>query len=240
MSVRHYGILNLGRDKKPGSTDRIDRAALERLLDLVGDRQAAVFGVEFNEGDDNNELWLARQVFKGWTLYAGEPGRRVREPILLSPDQPPARWRVRWVADTAVPRWSPQRSVLRVALADEPETLVTCHNAAGPFTAGTRPKDARGPLRTSWERSDSARRQTKRASHRAGRNVTEMSDLNHYRLKGMPGELEVVHERTDYGYAFPARGYDARFRAGRSAPAGLDSHGIHTMHGRYVKEHTHA
>jgi hypothetical protein len=236
MSIRRYGLLNLGRDKKPGTTQRIDRAALTELFQLVGDVQAAVFGVEINEGDDNNELALFRQVFKGWTVYAGAPGRRVREPILLSPDQDPARWHVKWVPGTAVQHWSPQRSVLRVDLQDEPESLVACHNAAGPHTAGDRPAWARGPLSESWDRSNHARLLTKRALHRTGRNVTELADLNHYRLDGLPGEVTVFHERTDYGYAYAAPGYAAQFRVGPSGHAGLDSHGIHTMHGTYRKE----
>jgi hypothetical protein len=237
MAVRHYGLLNLGRDKNERrSTQRIDAAAIEEWLELVGDEQAALFGVEFNEGDDNNELGLARQILKGWTVYAGSPGRRVREPIFLSPDQDPARWHVKWVPGTAVQHWSPQRSVLRVDLQDEPESLVACHNAAGPHTAGDRPAWARGPLRESWDRSNRARLLTKRALHRAGRHVTELADLNHYRLSGLPGEVTVFHERTDYGFAYAAPGHQAHFRAGRSAKAGLDSHGIHTMHGTYRKE----
>lgn len=233
--MRNYGLLNLGRDKRPGSTDRVDRDALEALLDLVGDEQAAVFGVEINEGDDNNEFALFRQVFRGWTAYAGPPGGHVREPIFLSPDQPPARWHVVWVPDTAVEHWSPQRSVLKVHLADEPETLVACHNAAGPHTAGDRPARYRKPLAVSWDRSNAARLRAKQALHRADRNVTEMSDLNHYHLTGLPGEVTVLHERTDYGFAYAAKGHEARFKAGRSSNAGLDSHGIHTMHGTYKR-----
>jgi hypothetical protein len=236
VTIRHFGMLNLGRDKKPGTTQRIDRTALEELLELVGDVQAAIFGVEFNEGDDNNELVLARTVFKGWTAYAGNPGRRVREPIFLSPDQPPARWWVRWVSGTAVPHWSPQRSVLKVHLADEPHSLIACHNAAGPHTAGYRPERYQKPLTASFTRSNHARVQVKQALHRAGRNVTELADLNHYSLAGLPGEATVFHHRTDYGFAYPADGYTTAFREGRSASAGFDSHGIHTMHGTYRKE----
>ena len=58
----------------------------------------------------------------------------------------------------------------------------------------------------------------------------------HYRLHPLPGEDLVVHERTDYGFAYAAAGRAARFREGRSGRAGLDSHGIHTMHGSYPKE----
>jgi hypothetical protein len=236
VTVRNYGLLNLGRDKKPGTTARIDAAAIEEWLHLVGDVQAALFGVEFNEGDDDNELVIARRVLKGWTVYAGPPGHQVREPIFLSPDQPPARWHVKWVPGTAVEHWSPQRSVLRVDLADEPESLVACHNAAGPHTAGDRPKRYRQPLEQSWNASNRARVLTKRALHRAGRNVTELADLNHYSLPGLPGEVTVFHERTDYGFAYAAPGHRAAFHSGGSWPVGLDSHGIHTMHGTYLKE----
>lgn len=229
-----YGLLNLGRDKRPGSTDRIDEAALVRLLEMVGDEDACVYGVEINEGDDNNELALFRKVFKGWTMYAGHPENRVREPIFLSPDQPEARWQVHWVRGTAVKHWSPPRSVLTVNRGTD--VLLACHNAAGPHTAGDRPDRYEKPLATSWERSNRARVKVKKRLHRHGHNVTEMSDLNHYSLPGLPGERTVLHERTDYGFAYPARGFDAQFHEGRSAAAGLDSHGIHTMHGTYRKE----
>lgn len=236
MTVRHHGLLNLGRDDDPTrSTNWIDRHALEALLEAVGDRKAAVWLVEVNEGDDNNELALVREVFKGWSLYAGARGRRVREPVLLSPDQPPARWHVRWVAGTAVEHWSPQRSVLKVHLADEPTSFMACHNAAGPHTAGSRPDWADAPLAASWDASNGARLQSKRALHRARRNVTEMADLNAYHLQPLPGEELVLHSRTDYGFAYAAPGYEARFREGESVPVRLDSHAIRTMHGSYAR-----
>lgn len=232
MSIRHYGLLNLGRDKKPGSTQRLDRTALVKLRTELGDEQAAAFLVEINEGDDNNELALAVDVFDGWELY----GQGTREPVFLSPDQPRARAEVFWVPDSAVENWSPRRSVLEIDLADEPETLLAYHCAAGPFTAGTRPRRYRKPLRVSWENTHDLGLERKRLAHRRRRNVTEMVDLNHYDLPGLPGEVTVVHDRTDYGRAYAAGGYEARFRKGGSWPVPLDSHGIKTMHGTYRKE----
>jgi hypothetical protein len=48
--------------------------------------------------------------------------------------------------------------------------------------------------------------------------------------------VTVFHERTDYGFAYAAPGHRAAFHSGGSWPVGLDSHGIHTMHGTYLKE----
>lgn len=236
MSVKNFGLLNLGRDKRPGSTDRIDEAMIAEALELVGDEQAAIWGVEVNEGDDNNELALFRKVLKGWTMYAGHVTRRVREPVFLSPDQKPARWSVLWVPNTAVEHWSPQRSVLKVHLLDERHSLLACHNAAGPHTVGTRPRRYRKALEQSWDNSNAARIRAKHRLHVMRRNVTEFSDLNHYHLHGLPGEETVVHDRTDYGFAYPARGYLAHFHPGPSGVEHVDSHRVRTMNGTYAKE----
>lgn len=236
MTVRHFGLINLGRDQRPGSTDRIDERIVEEALELVGDKQAVIFGCEVNEGDDNNELAIFRKVLKGWAMYAGPVGKRVREPIFLSPDQPKARASITWVPHTAVPHWSPQRSVLRVHLDDSKHSLVSCHNAAGPHTVGDRPDRFKAALSRSWENSNGARIRTKRRLHTMRRNVTEMSDLNHYHLPGMPGEIVVVHERTDYGFAYAAKGFKAEFREGASGVERVDSHRVRTMHGIYQQE----
>jgi hypothetical protein len=236
VTVSHFGLINLGRDQRPGSTDRIDERIVEECLELVGDEQAAIYGCEVNEGDDNNELAVFRKVLKGWTMYAGPPEHRVREPIFLSPDQPAARWGVLWVPNTAVQHWSPQRSVLKVHLTDQRHSLLSCHNAAGPHTVGDRPDRYEEALAVSWEASNSARVKSKRRLHRLRRHVSEMSDLNHYDLPGLPGEKTVLHERTDYGFAYPARGYEARFHEGQSGVVHVDSHRVRTMHGIYVKE----
>jgi hypothetical protein len=235
MSVRNYGLLNLGRDKKPGSTQRIDRAALVKLRDALGGpdaKNAAAFLVEINEGDDNNELALALDVFKGWRCF----GEHTHEPIFTTQDiGHHALATVEWVPDTAVQHWSPQRSVLRVELHDH-EVLVATHPAAGPHTAAPRPEDAQGPLEVSWDNTQAKHLQVKRRMHAAGRPVTEMCDLNHYSLPGLPGETTVLHHRTDYGRAWPAKGYQARFRAGKEIRVGIDSHGIQIMHGTYHQE----
>jgi hypothetical protein len=55
VTVRHYGLLNDGRDKKPGSTQRIDRRAFVNLREALGETQAAAFLCEINEGDDNDD-----------------------------------------------------------------------------------------------------------------------------------------------------------------------------------------
>lgn len=235
MTVHNFGLLNLGRDKRPGSTDRIDEEMVREALELIGDEHAALWGVEVNEGDDDNELAIFRKVLKGWTMYAGAAGHRVREPIFLSPDQPDARWDVDWVPNTAVPHWSPQRSVIKVHLQDESHSLVGCHNAAGPHTAGDRPDRYDQALDLSWSLSDSARVGAKQHLHRRLRNVTEFSDLNHYHLRGLPGEVTVVHDRTDYGFAYPAKGFEAVFREGLSGRVHVDSHRVRTMHGTYRK-----
>ncbi|HEY9473057.1 MAG TPA: hypothetical protein VIS06_04290 [Mycobacteriales bacterium] len=231
--MRHYGLLNLGRDKNPNrSTQRIDRAALRKLRDALGGptaTNAVAFLVEINEGDDNDELALAKDVFgKGWACY----GESTHEPIFLTRDlASDAIARVTWVPDSAVPKWSPRRSVLEVRIPGE--TFIAVHPAAGPHTDGDRPEWARGPLRKSWDNTHAAHLKAKRRAHADGDNVTEMCDLNHYDLPGLPGEVTVVHHRTDYGRAWPARGQVARFRAGKTYPVGIDSHRIVLMHGTY-------
>jgi hypothetical protein len=120
-------------------------------------------------------------------------------------------------------------------LADEPETLIACHNAAGPHTAGDRPARYRAPLERAWDRSNHARLLTKRACT-APAATSPSSPTSTTTTARAAGEVTVFHERTDYGFAYAAAGYVARFRNGGSWPAGLDSHGIHTMHGTYRKE----
>lgn len=229
MTVRHYGLLNDGRDKKPGSTERIDRRALVNLRDALGEKQAAAFLCEINEGDDNDEMAEAIDVFDGWTIY----GRTTREPVFLSPDQPRAEARLTWVEGSAVQHWSPRRSVLEINLADTPETLLATHPAAGPHTPQPRPDWADPLLLTSWDNTVALHVKRKRQAHRRGRNVTWMADMNHHDLPALPGEITVVHHWTDYGRAYPAAGWEARFREGEAIKVGLDSHQIHIMHGTY-------
>jgi hypothetical protein len=166
-------------------------------------------------------------------MYAGTKARPVREPIFLSPDLPPARQHALWVPGTAVPHWSPVRSVLRVHLAGVNHSLVNWHNAAGPYTPQPRPKEYREPLFKSWHLSQSAGETAKRAIHAKRRHVTQFSDLNRDDPRTLNGEVEVVHQRTDHGYAFPAAGFESHWKAGPTAPGHIDSHRILTMHGTY-------
>ena len=235
MTVRHYAFGNVGRDKNDKkSSHRLDLDALTALHDRVGDEKACVILSEINEGDDNTEMQLTRQHFPGWRLY----GSKTREPILLSPDQPKARARVVWVPDTAVPRWSPQRSVLILHLADENTTIVTSHPAAGANGQGERPASARGPLQNSWDLTIAKRNHIKRNLHRRGRNVVEMLDSNAYDLRTLPlmnGEKVVAHDSTDWGRVWAAEGYKAAFRGGKSVPFNVDSHDGLIMHGTFKK-----
>lgn len=236
MSLKHYLFGNVGRDKSAKlSSHRVDLDALRALKKRAPDEQTAVILSEINEGDDNNELKLALSVFKGWRLY----GRKTREPILLSPDQPKARGRVVWVPNTAVPLWSPQRSILIVNLADENTSLVTSHPAAGANGQGSRPRGAREPLQTSWDATIEKRNQIKRNLHKRGRNVVEMFDANAYNLKTLPlmsGEKVVVHDATDWGRVWAADGFKAEFRKGASIPFNVDSHDGLVMHGQFKKK----
>src|SRR5690348_7671234 len=85
MTVRHVTFGNLGRDKNPHKTTKwLDRQAIQNLHAATPDWQAAVVLCEVNEGDDDDELKLVLNEFRGWRLY----GRTTREPVLLSPDQP--------------------------------------------------------------------------------------------------------------------------------------------------------
>lgn len=235
MTVRHYEFGNVGRDKSEDrSSHRLDLDALRALRSRVPDEESACILSEINEGDDNNELKLVKQVFRGWRIY----GAKSREPILLSPDQPRARFRLLWVPDTAVERWSPQRSVLVVNLADEETSIVTSHPAAGANGQGDRPSHARGPLQTSWDKTIQKRNRVKRGLHRRGRNVVEMFDANAYNLKTLPlekGEKVIIHDDTDWARVWAADGYVADFRKGRPIPFNIDSHDGLIMHGTFKR-----
>lgn len=232
--VKHVAFFNMGRDKNENrSSAPLDSAAIDRLLELVPDTNTAIFWCEIMEGDDNNELALIQRKLKGWTMYAGNPNRQVREPIFLSPDFEPARWHVKWVDGTGVPKWSPQRSILRVHLPGVDHSLVAWHNAAGPYTPQPRPAPVQEPLKKSWHLSQSAGQTAKRTIHEAHRHVTQFSDLNRVDPHKLRGEQEVVRQRTDHGYAYPAAGFESTWREGKSALGHIDSHRILTMHGGY-------
>lgn len=234
MSIRHYAFANIGRDKGPQSSNRIDMNALMALRVNVPDEQCAIFLCEINEGDDNDELKAAMTVFPDWRVYC----RGTREPILLSPDQPRAKSKVIWVPDSSVKRWSPRRSVNLVHLADEPETLIGCHPAAGANGQGDRPKWARGPLQVSWDNTIHKLNMTKLGLHKRGRNVTTLLDANAYDkqiFRLLPGEMEIWSDDTDHGRVFPAETHIARFHDGGKVDFKIDSHDGHTMWGRYIK-----
>lgn len=235
MTVRHYAFGNVGRDKNEKKSSRgVDLDALRGLRDRIPDEESAVILSEINEGDDNNELKLARQVFPGWRVC----GSKTREPILLSPDQPKPRARVVWVPNSAVTKWSPKRSILIVHLADEETSIVTSHPAAGANGQGDRPKTVRPQLQTSWDATISKRNHIKRNLHRRGRNVVEMLDANAYDLMTlplMPGEKVVVHDDTDWGRVWAAEGYSANFRKGKPVPFNVDSHDGLIMHGSFKR-----
>lgn len=235
MTIRHYAFGNIGRRKGPQSTNVIDMDALMALRVNVPNEETAIFLCEINEGDKNNELKLVQTAFKGWRIYC----RRTREPILLSPDQPKAKSRVLWVPNSAVEHWSPRRSVNIVHLADEPESLVGGHPAAGANGQGTRPKKYLGPLQVSWDNWNHKFKQVKTRLHKRGRNVTSMLDYNAYNrdvFRLLPGEQVVWNDATDWGLVFPAENQLARFHDGGKVDFKIDSHDGHTMWGRYIKK----
>ncbi len=235
MTLRHFAFGNVGRDKNLARSSRhLDVDALSRLRNKIGNDDAAVFLCEINEGDDNNEIDVIRDIFPNWRLY----GSKTREPILLSPDQPKATPRVVWVDDTAVEKWSPRRSVLALHLGDEETTLVGLHPAAGANGQGDRPAHVRDDLQRSWNKTIAKRNMIKRNLHRRGRNVVEFFDANAYNLNTLPlmeGEKVVVHDATDWGRVWAAKGYKADFRKGASVPFNIDSHDGLTMHGTFKK-----
>lgn len=234
MSIRHYAFGNIGRDKGPKSTNRLDMDALMALRVNVPNEQAAIFLCEINEGDDNDELKLVQTAFKGWRIY----GRKTREPILLSPDQPKAKSRVIWVPNTAVRAWSPPRSLLIVNLSDEPESLLGYHPAAGANGQGDRPKWAIEPLQKSFDNLMSVTVAVKRRLHRRGRNVSSRVDGNAYTkqiARVQKGEQVVWNDGTDWGLSWPAEEYIARFHDAGKVPFKIDSHDGHTDWGRYIK-----
>lgn len=236
--VKTYGLFNLGRDDKPGSTNKVDLRILRLVKSKMPKKRWVLFFVEINEGDDNNERGLIRQVWPGSRLLDHEdPGHNVREPILLSPDlaETVTDVRVFWVPNTAVEHWSPQRSVLRVRL-DDGETLMAAHFAAGAHGQGDRPDRAKGPLNDSWDALDRVHRMLEVAEHERGRDVTWMEDRNAYtkaRVPDLPGQHTVVHERTDWGKVWAAKNHSAKFMALPETDIGLDSHKLLRQRGTY-------
>lgn len=235
MSINDYVFGNIGRDKGPKSTNRIDLDCLRALRDRVSDEKACVQLAEIREGDDNNELKLTLQVFKGWRLY----GASTREPILLSPDQPKARSKVIWIQNSSVRLWSPRRSILIVDLADESESIFAAHPAAGANGQGERPKWARPLLQTSWDLTMKRLALEKKRRHQMGRHCTTQIDANAYSTKVyplMPGEKVVWQDDTDWGRVWPAAGCRAVFQDKGRIDFHLDSHDGHHMSGLYKRD----
>lgn len=234
MSIRHFVFANIGRDKGPKSSNRIDLDAMRAVRDSVPDEETAIHWAEILEGDDNNELGLIHKTFPGWRLY----GAGTREPILLSPDQPEANHTVHWVTNSSVRRWSPRRSVLVVNLKDEPHSLIGCHPPAGANGQGDRPKWAVPLLQSSWNGTILRMNQVKKRLHQRGRHVTTLIDANAYSTKVyplLPGEQVVWHDDTDWGRVWPALGYRPAFHDGGKIDFHIDSHDGHKMWGTYKK-----
>lgn len=232
--MRTYALFNLGR-RKQGSTVKLDRTMIRRIKDALPEDNAVIFWAEVNEGDDNDELVMIREMLPRWTHCVGDEDKPTREPISLSPDIEVKREHLRWLAETGVRRWSPQRSLLSVVLADG-EVLRSWHPPAGPHTVASRPLWARKPLRRSFNVVRQAASEANRATHDAGKPVTYMVDANHYTypMDG-PGQIQVVHQRTDYGRAWAPEGSRAIFRALSPVEMGIDSHDLLRMVGRYVE-----
>lgn len=227
-----YAFGNDGRDNRPGSTTPLDLDLLRSLRDSVPDTRSAVFLCEINEGDDNNELALVREVFKGWRLY----GRNTHEPILLTPDLR-AKASVLWIPGTAVPHWSPARSLLTVNLLDEPISLLGMHYPAGSHGQGDRPAWALPLLNAGWDHCRHTHVRHLHGLHKRGRNAVWMMDANAYDYTHLPligGEETVVHEHTDWGRVLPAHGYKAQFKALDPVPFKVDTHDGQRMRGRFV------
>jgi hypothetical protein len=160
------GFGNVGRTKH-GSSWGVDKDALGALFAAMPAERWAVLLCEIGEGDDNDELALAKRLApKGSTFYC----QASREPIVLSPDFGRAHSRVVWVPNTSVPRWSPQRSINVVHLPGENTVLLGGHPAAGAYH-GDRPALAKRALVKSWDKTFAAHRLIEQALHDRDKNV---------------------------------------------------------------------
>jgi len=233
MTAITYGFGNIGRTKH-GSSAGVDKSALTSLKNALPDKRAAVFLCEINEGDDNNELALVRQVFKGWTVYAGNKNNKVREPILLSPDFRPAKWRVQWVKDSGVKKWSPRRSLLVVNLSEESTTFLAMHYPAGAHGQGDRPDWAKPLLDKAWDNCLKVHRSNQRRLVEGGRCVVWCMDTNDYTMpKIMGSERTVVHDATDWLRVTGTRGLNANFKKLAKVDFKIDSHDGQRMRGQF-------
>lgn len=231
---RHYGLVNLGRDSNPKqSSTPLDLDVLRIVKDRMPEERCVIFWCEINEGDDNNEWALIRRTFPGWKMYGGGK-MRVREPVLFSPDMPAPRVSIRWVPNTAVPHWSPMRSMMRLYLPDG-ETLLAWHNAAGAYGQGTRPKKYQQALNNSFDATTREYHRSSNNLHRKGRNVTWMADTNSRGYPLIGNEEQVTTHGVDHGRVRPAKGFAADFREQDWVRLGLDTHGLLRMSGRYIE-----
>lgn len=204
-----YGFGNIGKKPDtPGSTSRVDRAALEALREGMPDERAVVVLVEINEGDDNNELAIARHVFAGWQFFCTE----TREVAAITPDFEDARAHVHWVADSAVEKWSPRRSINALHLGDDLPSVLFGHYAAGAHGQGDRPDWAKPLLNTSWDNTRAKHAVVQQNLHSRRRDLVWLADVNAYQLPRLRGEQTIVHDRTDWIRVMPAAGRLAHFR----------------------------
>jgi hypothetical protein len=225
------GFANLGRTRD-GQSSSIDRDALEALRDALPRERAVVMLCEINEGDRNDELALAKRVFKGWKFY----NQGSREPVGLSPDMHHARGRVTWVPDTSVPRWSPTRSVNVLHLYGENTSLIGGHPAAGAYH-GDRPAAARRALIKSWDATFAAHRMLEASLHKRGRNVVWAMDVNRVDMPPVvPGEREVYAAVTDHARVLPADGWEVRAKFLRRVPFRIDSHDGQIFRVRFIEK----
>lgn len=215
------GYGNIGR-----GTNGADWDALKALFDAMPENRWAVLLCEVNEGDQNDELALAKRLApKGSTFYC----QRSREPIVLSPDFARARSRVVWVPDTAVKRWSPPRSINVVHIPGENATLIGAHPAAGAYH-GDRPKAAKEQLVKSWDRTFATHRLIEASLNARGRNVAWAIDYNRVVLPTVvAGEREVFADVTDHGRVLPADGWTAQTKYLRRVDFHVDSHDGHVF-----------
>lgn len=230
MSPITYGFGNVGRDGKPGTTTRrVDRVALEALRAGLPDERAVAILVEINEGDDDNELAIARAVFAGWQFFCSE----TREIAAVTPDFEDATARINWVKDSAVEHWSPQRSINLLHLGDDDPTVLFGHYAAGAHGQGDRPDWAKPLLDTSWDNTRARHVQVQQRLHLRGHDVVWLADVNNHRVPRLKGEETIVHKWSDWIRVMPAAGRVANFKALPEIPFHLDSHDGERMRGGF-------
>jgi hypothetical protein len=226
------GFGNVGRTKH-GKSYGVDKDALAALFDAMPAERWAVLLCEINEGDDNNELALAKRLApKGSRFYC----QRSREPIVLSPDFARARSRVVWVPDTAVKKWSPPRSINLVHLPGENTTLIGAHPAAGAYH-GDRPATAKRLLVKSWDKTFATHRLIEESLHARGRHVVWAIDYNRVNLPPVvTGEREVFADVTDHGRVLPADGWHAETKYLGRVDFRVDSHDGHRFRVRFTEK----